>query len=191
MKSRLNPKKSSRSTLEILQDKRILDRAKVGLRHVVKPDRSVQHLGLNIGHPPGNRHMPNFYPGAAQTYSTVVRYNDQRAELTATLGRPGYKGHILDVSAHFPLNPLATELLRAASSPASCDNEVYGDAILVTDNRMHWVYQPYNVQPNEVLDLEEQLSTPRTLFDRQSRPWIFFHEEPNERDLVLLKMHFI
>src|SRR3712207_6149883 len=117
MTSRLNPKKSSRSTLEILQDKRILHRIKVGLRHVVKPDQSVQHLGLNIGHPPESRSMPNFYPGTAQIYGTVVRYSGQRAELTATLARPGYKGHILDVSTHFPLNPLATTLLRAASSP--------------------------------------------------------------------------
>jgi hypothetical protein len=74
--------------------------------------------------------MANFYPGVAQTYGTAVSYHGQRAELTATLGRPGYKGHILDVSTHFQLNPLATKLLKAASSPTACHDEVYGDAIL-------------------------------------------------------------
>jgi hypothetical protein len=41
--------------------------------------------------------MPNFYPGVEQTRGAVVQYNGERAELTATLGRRGWEGHLLDV----------------------------------------------------------------------------------------------
>jgi hypothetical protein len=111
--SRLNPNKDSRSALKQLQQKCLLHRQKVGLRHVIKTDGTVHYVGYDVGYDWYNRHMPNFYPGLEQTYRSVVQYNGERVELTAALGRKGWEGHILDVGTHFEPNPLATQLLAA------------------------------------------------------------------------------
>jgi hypothetical protein len=194
-KSRLNPNKTSRATLKQLQDKGILERMKVGLRHIIKSDGIVVPLGPNIGFPTSDKHMPNFYPGAARTYSAVVTYNGERAELSATLGRQNYEGHVLDVSSHFPCNQLATDLLVASFTSSylgyEANSTVYGDAVLVTDNRMHWVFRPYGAAAEDVEDFNELLSTSRKLYKDGNRTWIFFDEEPNQADIVALKMRWL
>ena len=159
---------------------------KVGLRHTLKADGTVQPLGFNVGFPWNNSNLPNFYPGSNSVHA-VVQYNGERAELAATLGRTGCDGHILDVSSHFPPNPVATDLLRAAYQTAT----VFGDAVLVTDNRMHWVFRPYKAPADEVRDFDMLLTTPRTLFEDGPGPWIFFHEEPNQSDIVAFKMRWL
>jgi hypothetical protein len=193
MKSRLNPKKNSRTTLQFLADKSILQRRKSGLRHLIKADGTVEYLGYDYVLP-CKYDLPNFHPDARRTYSDVVRYNSERAELTATLGRSGYEGHVLDVSAHFPRNALATDLLAAARTAASMpsDDIAYGDAILVFDNRMHWTLEA-GWGARTVQDLEQvndMLQSPRT-FDGDGRSaCIFFHAEPSEADLVAIKLMF-
>jgi hypothetical protein len=191
VKSRLNPKKSSRPTLKNLKSSGVLYRVKVGLRHHVSPGGDVHYVGYNIGYPWNNSHIPNFSGnGALQTCRAVVKYNGERAELAATIGRNSPEVRCDLLSSSFPPNQLAADLLSAAHS--ECWNPVvYGDAVLVTDNRMQWVYGPYDVEPGEVEDLAGQLTTPHTLLDRATRPWILFHVEPDERDLILLKMLFL
>ncbi|MBM6582701.1 hypothetical protein ILT44_21075 [Microvirga sp. BT689] len=188
-KSRLNPNKESRLALKQLQDKKILIRQKVGLRHAIKSDGSVEFLGYDVGY----YHMANFHPGVARAH-TVVQYNNARAELTATLGTPGYEGHILDISKHFPQNPLATQLLAAARSkagfPSSSAPTVYGDAILVTDNRMHWMLHPYRASLEDIERCHDMLTTPRDLISSRTSACVFFHEEPNQSDILTLNMHW-
>ena len=82
-KSRLNPNKQSRASLQLLEDKGVLHRQKVGLRHIIKANETVEYVGYNLGFDWSNRDIPNFYPGVDQTYGTVVQYNNARAELTA------------------------------------------------------------------------------------------------------------
>jgi hypothetical protein len=194
-KSRLNPNKGSRSTLRQLQDKGVLDRQKVGLRHIIKPEGAVQPAGFDVGFPWDQRDLPNFYPGCDRVH-VVTEYNGQRAELLATVGRSGYEDHVLDVSAHFPSNQVATDLLTVAYQNRQFggyrqNDIVYGDAVLTTDNRMHWVFRPYKVPADEVRDFDMLLSTPRTLLDEGNRVWIFFHEEPHQSDIVAFKMRWL
>jgi hypothetical protein len=192
-KSRLKPNKDSRSALQLLQDKNVLTRQKIGLRHVVKADGTVEFIGHNIGHPYDNRHMPNFHPRVAQAHA-VVQYNNARAELSATIGTQGYEGHVLDISKHFPENPLATQLLAAAQSNGGYSSSyaptAYGDAVLVTVNRMHWLLRPYKASPDDIELCHDMLATPRDLIRTGDYAYIFFHEEPNQNDISILKMQW-
>ncbi|HEV2559315.1 MAG TPA: hypothetical protein VGU45_11865 [Microvirga sp.] len=168
---------------------------RVGLRHIIKTDGTVEALGYDIG-PLPNGKLSNFHPGAAQTYQSVVDYHGQRAELSATLGREDYQGHILEVSTHFPRNQLATDLLGAAGMPwltgPHQSPTAYGDAILVTDNRMHWCLRPWRVQPGEVALFDGMLTTPRSLLQSLGgHDWIFFHEEPNQTDIVSIMVRWV
>ena len=68
----------------------------------------------------------------------------------------------------------------------------YGDAILVTDNRMHWTFSNSKASAEEIELFDAMLSTPREILTpwKGHRPVIFFHEEPNYVDLVALKMRW-
>jgi hypothetical protein len=192
--SRLNPNKASRSALKQLQKKHLLHRQKVGLRHVIKTDGTVHYVGYDVGYDWYNRHMPNFYPGLEQTYRSVVHYNGERAELTAALGRKGWEGHILDVGTHFEPNPLATQLL--ATRPNNTWQLLnfpiaYGDAVLVTDNRMHWFFGSHKIAVEDLETFNNALTTPRDLIKDARRAHIFFHTEPNQQDIFTLMMHWL
>jgi hypothetical protein len=192
-RSRLNPNKDSQSVLKQLKKQSILVRRKVGLRHVIKTDGTVEYVGYNIGYDRNNRHMPNFYPGVFHTRA-VVQYNDERAELEATLGHPGWEAHPLYVGDRFPLNLLATQLY-AARFDARCQLRnlptIYGDAVLITDNRMHWLFRPNDISIEDVERTNDMLSTPRDLIKDAGSAHIFFHTEPNQQDIFTLKMHWL
>jgi hypothetical protein len=194
-KSRLNPNKTSRTTLKELQKEGILVREKVGLRYIIKADGAVDYIGYDTGSLYDEPDLLNFYPGTARTWGTVVRYKDQRAELTATLGRKEWAGHVLDIRTHFPVNHTATQLLAQAyvdsGNNVNDAPTVYGDAVLVTDNRMHWVFRPYNVAVADLEDFDAMLSTSRELIKSCGRGHIFFHVEPCQNDLVALKMRWM
>jgi hypothetical protein len=190
-KSRLNPNKESRSSLKELERKGLLVRRKVGIRHLLRPDGTVEELGHDIGFPWNNSHMPNFYPGVARADRVVVNFKGARAELTATLGRTGYEGHVLDVSTHFPANELATCLLATANSWSWQDAVAYGEAVLVTDNRMHWEFRPYHASTEDVEIFDAMLSTPRRMFKNGDRAWIFFYVEPHQHDIMTFKMRWV
>jgi hypothetical protein len=194
-KSRLNPNKGSRQALKQLEDKGILSRQKVGLRHIIKADSTVHFVGHDIGFEWHNREIPNFYPGVERSHD-VVLYNNQRAELTTTLGRPEWEGHLLDVATHFPANLLATQLMnaaRAANGHLSSDTRIaYGDAVLVTDNRMHWILRS-NQNQTSIEDVEmfnDTLSTPRHLLKQYGHAQIFFYTEPSQTDIVAIKLRW-
>jgi hypothetical protein len=190
-KSRLNPNKASRLCLKELQGKGILAREKVGLPHLLKPDGTVEDLGYDRGCPWDNRYMPNFYPTVARAERVLVQYKGQRVELTATMGLKDWTGHVLAVGTHFPRNDLATDLLAAAGGGSWEDVVVDGDAVLVTDKRMHWVFRAYRVAVDFVEMLDAMLSTPRDLIKEGNRASIFFHKEPCQSDLVTLKMRWM
>jgi hypothetical protein len=73
------------------------------------------------------------------------------------------------------------------------DLPMHGDAVLVTDVRAHWVFRLYRrvVAAEDLEMFDGMLSTPRDLIvPEYGNPWIFFHEEPCQRDLVMLKMRW-
>src|SRR4051812_39323669 len=94
-KSRLNPNPKSRSTLVELQDKNILTREVVGLRHIIRaPTDTVEYVGFDLTDLHGNRYdcgLPNFHPSVPHVGGRVT-YNGHRAEIIATTGRVGYQG---------------------------------------------------------------------------------------------------
>ena len=69
---------------------------------------------------------------------------------------------------------------------------LFGDAILVRDIRRHWSLCRHRAEEGEVEFFNEMLSSPRSLIAGCGGrpPQIFFHEEPNEDDLIFTKLRF-
>jgi hypothetical protein len=65
---------------------------------------------------------------------------------------------------------------------------MYGDAVLITDKRFHWVFSNYQVAEDEILEFDALLTTPRTLHKRWSGLSIVFHTEPSQTDIFTIKM---
>ena len=84
------------------------------------------------------------------------------------------------------------QVITGRSSDAAGRVPCYGDAILVTNIRMHWVFSKSKADAEEIELFDAMLSTPRELLKpwKNSNPIIFFHEEPNYVDLVALKMRW-
>jgi hypothetical protein len=196
--SRLKPDAEHRETLKYLHEKvGIIRRRKFGLRQVIEAATgAVRSVGYDLPGLPsyvGAEGLGNFHP-AAPKVSAVVTYKGARAELYATQAREGYIGDRLDISCYFPENKLATALLGQPWPKVSNyhgNAPIYGDAFLVTDNRMHWLLSAWKIPAGELIEFNEGLATPRDLIDAGGRhPWIFFHEEPHCKDLLLMKMRF-
>ncbi len=198
--NRLNPKPTSRPSLRSLETKGILSRELVGIRNIVRAaTASVEPVGFNLHdlHGSCTRDLQNFYPGVCYA-SGWVGYNGGRAEILATQGRKGYEGHLLDVSRHYPVNDLATNLLSqpcTRNGRYDPDVPVYGDALLITDRRMHWVFRTWKreASPEEVeMFNNDMLVSPRDLIAGHGgmNPWIFFHQEPCEQDIVALMLRW-
>jgi hypothetical protein len=125
-----------------------------------------------------------------------VTYDKGRAEITATPGHKTWEGTPYDLSSIFPMNMAAGELLRQPDT--KCGSGIdpgmrfYGDAVLVTDIRMHWVFSNVRAEAEEIEVFDAMLSTPRQMLTpwQNANPIIFFYEEPNQIDLVALKMRW-
>jgi hypothetical protein len=120
-----------------------------------------------------------------------VGYNGGRAELFATTEYPDYYQSKNYLDKHFPVNGRATQLL---GQPCTRGHQfdpnrlVYGDAILITDRRLHWVLCQQQASDDEIIDLDAQLTTPRRLYKRYRSTEIVFLEEPNQRDIFTIKL---
>jgi hypothetical protein len=198
--NRLKPDPKSRKVLKELSQKRVLHRDKTGIRNIIRAESGkLEPVGLNHHYfNAGWERLPNFHPNAPRL-TGWVGYNKGRAEITATYGHKSdtrwYKTPY-DLSSIFAPNVAATELLRQPCTKCGIgvgpDMICYGDAILVTDARMHWVFANRNVNAEEIEVFDAMLSTPREILRpwKGSNPVIFFHEEPNYIDLVALKMRW-
>jgi hypothetical protein len=195
--NRLNPDPKSRSTLKQLSQKGILQRVKTGIRNIIRagtgelePAGFSHHYFRNGWEP-----LPNFHPNAPRL-TAWVGYNAGRAEITATYGTEGWQNTPYDLSSIFAANVLATELLRQLGTKCGSGVDLgiscYGDAILVTDIRMHWVFSRWKAEADEIEMFDAMLSTPRQILKpwKNGKPVIFFHEEPNYVDLIALKMRW-
>lgn len=65
---------------------------------------------------------------------------------------------------------------------------MYGDAVLITDKRFHWVFSRSQVSDTEIMEFDALLTTPRTLYKRGVSTAIVFHVEPNQNDIFTIKM---
>ena len=195
--NRMNRKPESRATLLELERKGVLRRERIGIRNIIHASTGgVQRVGFDINELHGslwrNPQLLNFCP-AAQFATGWVGYGGARAFLSATQGRAEWEGHPLDLSSHFPVNALATELLnQPCTKNASFSDKVpiLGDAVLTTDHRQHWILRPYRREysEDELSFFASMIATPHDLMTSTWRPSIFFHEEPREIDIIAMKL---
>lgn len=194
---RTKPSKTSRATVKELETKGILFGEKIGINHIIRAatgqveEQGFDHYDLNKK----RERLANFHPNAP-TCSAWVSYGSGRAQLTATYGNNRWLGTPYDLSSIFSENCLADQMLRQPDTREiggiQSGEKFYGDALLVTDIRQHWTLHRRQAEEGEIEFFNETLSTPRTLIERRNGypPQIFFHEEPNEDDLIFIKLRF-
>jgi hypothetical protein len=167
----------------------------IGLRNIIRATSgAVEPFGYDIGSVSDFIHneasLRNFRQNARRTHRLVV-YNGGRAEILATTKYRDWH-EVRDVlSAHYPINNLATALLhQPCTKRAWFDPKIpmYGDAVLITDRRYHWVFSNNQATENEILAFDALLTTPRTLHKRWNGIAIVFHTEPNQADIFSTKM---
>jgi hypothetical protein len=194
--NRLKPDPKSRKALKELSQKNILRRERVGIRHIIRAATGeLEPVGLSHYWFGKTWTCEPSFCRSAPRLTAWVSYSNQRAELTASYVPDGYWTHH-DLSSIPPANALSDKLLCQPDtkymSPQYAGACCYGDAVLVTDNRMHWIFSNWKADAEDIEQFDAMLSTPREVL----RPWgdqhpvIFFHEEPNFVDLVALKMRW-
>jgi hypothetical protein len=199
-KNRLNPNPANRSALLNLKKKGVLRRQQVGIRHIIRAStNTVETIGFDLTELHGwySTGLSNFGYNTDCAIGWVT-YNGGRADLRGTQGVGASKDRLRDFSRRFPVNQLATDLINQ-----KCTKGVYydpalpvrGDAALVTDMRAHWYFSCYNpnVSIQDIQDFNSMLTSPRDLIPGYSgrNPWIFFHQEPNERDIIMTMMRWV
>lgn len=194
---RTKPSSTSRATLRELAAKGVLSSSMVGIRTVIRAETGeVEDQGFDLWQLQRDRvRLPNFYVGFAECRAWVS-YNGGRAKLDATMGKGYWSNPAAPPSPIYPVNDLASQLVGQPDTKGTfgipSDGLLYGDAILVRDIRRHWSLCYRSAEEGEIEFFDEMLSTPRTLIAGwgSGRPQVFFHEEPNEDDLIFMKLRF-
>ena len=193
---RTKPSKTSRATLRELEAKGVLTPCMTGLRHFIRAETSVvEQRGFDhwrLGQDP--ERLPNFELGMMQCQAWVG-YDGGRAHLTAVTGRSYGRAIRPDFHVRFPVNQLAGQLIQSpgvrGADSLPDDGLLYGDAVLVTDMRRHWILSCRNAEEGEVEILADGMVTPRTLIKGFGvAPDILFHQEPAESDLIFIKLRW-
>lgn len=202
-KIRTKPNKANRHLLNSLKTARVLYTEKIGIRNIIKAGQdTIVSLGLDIPDAHGFLARPeNFHP-YYPIRSAYVTHEGKSAFLSATPGHIRCAGRPGDPSTLFSPNQLADTLFRQPKPGndtyvATMGNN-YGDAVLITDVRQHWVVSKDRLtDQSQVEDLCSGLMTPHALSSRYSTSLgtpanssIVFIEEPCEEDLLYLAMKF-
>lgn len=194
---RTKPSRTSRATLQELKCKGVLTSCMVGIRNIIRAATGeVDERGFEFWRLQHDaEQLANFQLGMAQ-YQAWVSYNGGRAHLSAVTGRSGWRPIQPDFHTRFPVNQIAGQLIQGGEVRGGVnlpeDGLLYGDAVLVTDVRRHWILSCRQADEGEVELFHEGLSTPRSLIKGWGgrAPDIFFHEEPHETDLFYTKLRF-
>ncbi len=194
-KSRLNPNPASRPTLKSLQDGGILHREMIGLRNIIRAATgAVEPCGYNIESiSEFVRREPTLknFRQNGRPVEGLVSYSGGRAEIRATTVYPGTVSAMFDLSQHYPINTLATDILKQPCTKRAWFDPgipMYGDAVLITDKRMHWTFTKYKAPEDEILEFDALLTTPRILHKRFYGTVIIFLEEPSQSDIFTIKL---
>jgi hypothetical protein len=67
---------------------------------------------------------------------------------------------------------------------------MYGDAVLITDNRMQWVLSIYDLPQDELRDFAVILATPWEIRPSIWRSELIFLEEPCQTDIMAMKIRW-
>lgn len=196
---RTKPNKNNRPLLQSVKSAGILRTEKIGIRNIVNAERQIViNHGLDVPNIDGKTVRPlNFHP-YYPIRSNYVIHEGASAFLSATPGHIDCFGQPGDPSSLFAPNPLADELFKV-SKPGNDTyvgsmGRIFGDAVLITDTRQHWVVCPRRLTaPTQADDLAASLTTPHL---RSKSRWgtgipdIVFLEEPCADDLIQLTMMF-
>jgi hypothetical protein len=194
-KSRLNPNPASRPTLKDLKGAGILDREKIGLRNIIRAATgAVEPCGYAIecmyDFTQREPTLNNFRQHSLRV-GGLVGYSGGRAEIYATTNFSCSCGSSRDLSRHYPVNTLATDILKQPCTRGAWFDPgipMYGDAVLITDKRMHWTFSKEKAPEDAILEFDALLTTPRMLHKRFYGTVIVFLEEPNQSDIFTIKL---
>lgn len=192
----LNPHPENRPTLKSLQECGILNREMIGLRNIIRAAIGiVEPFGYSIeGIYNLTRNEPslsNFVSGSRRDVKGLVGHAGGRAEIHVTTSYQDTHMTTNDVSMCYPVNQLATDILKQpCTKQAYFDPDIpaYGDAVLITDRRYHWVLPKGNSSDADFAAIDVLLTTPRTISRRWSGPGIVFLEEPNGNDIFSIML---
>ena len=195
---RTKPNKGSRAILKELSAKGVLAPSMVGIYNIIRAQSStVEPQGYDLWQLSSTLERPSSFALPLLRCDAWVGYSGGRAKITAASGGRYDSQPANSCGGSYHVNELAGNLIRqpdtrGASWIRECDR-FYGDAVLVTDVRRHWSLVRWRVEAGEIEDFNEMLSTPRTLVSRGAHnpPSIFFHEEPNEFDLMFMKLRWV
>lgn len=193
--NRMNRSAESRATLRELERKGVLYRERIGLRHIIRANTGlVEAIGLNVDALHGSVHDDPALPHFKSVWprEAWVDFDGGRARLMGAQAHPWTDPSRL---RDCPANSVATALMKQSSTKGSsfyADQEVLGDAVLVTDHREHCLLQPNcrNCTRDDLKFFGSMLSTPSSFVERWGRSSILFHEEPRELDIIAIKLRW-
>ena len=203
--NRTNPNPEHRSTLKDLYKSNVLSRVTAGLKYIIRAeDGAHDYIGFSCdGRDPQHIVPDNFHPYVRRSWY-AINYNGKRTEVEYTTGslEKRWVGTACDPSTYFITNRFIKDILKQANIDIDQDHkrrtsqytalelvdklEIYGDAYLTTDYRKHWtVFGSKKCQ-----EIASAISTPHSLSQSSEGEIyeIFFHEEPNESDLMYITL---
>lgn len=194
---RTKPNKESRETLKELSTKGVLVPSMVGIYNIIRAETgAVEPQGYDLWQLAGTFERPSSFDLPVYMCNAWVGYSSGRAKITAATG-VRYGRQLADsYESGCHVNELAGSLIRQPDTRGASwipkEGWFYGDAVLVTDVRRHWSLERWRADADEIEAFNEMLCTPRTLVLRGAHhpPSIFFHEEPNEFDLMFTKLRW-
>jgi hypothetical protein len=167
----------------------------MGLRNIIRAATGVvEPFGYDTGSLYAfTRSEPSLsnFRSSGRWIEGLVGYNGGRAEIHATTSNP--QAHMVagDISVSFAINRRATDLLKQPCTKRTAFNPdipVYGDAILITDRRYHWILPKGTSSDDDFMALDVLLTTPRIVSRRYGRTGIIFYEEPNQNDIFTVML---
>jgi hypothetical protein len=168
----------------------------IGLRNIIRATTGVvEPFGHDLGgiftFMANEPSLSNFRMRGCRDIDGLVGYEGGRAKLHATTSYQHDYAKPGDVSTSYPVNNRATEILRQPCTKRAYFDPnipVFGDAVLITDRRYHWVLPKDNSSDDDFAALDALLTTPRTVCARRGKTVIVFLEEPNQNDIVYIML---
>jgi hypothetical protein len=196
-KNRLNPRSENRQDLRQLEQSGILCREKIGLRNIIRADTGeIEYCGHNItGEQNFIKQEPRLghFGSGGECVSRSIHFKGRAARILAMTDKRGSQPAEPRLGATLPVNELASELLKEPCRTLEFffpDRPMYGDAVLITDNRMHWVFSIYGLPEDDLRDFAVMLATPWEIRSSNWCPELIFLEEPSLADITTMKFRW-
>ncbi len=168
----------------------------IGLRNIIRATTGVvEPFGHDLGgiyaFMANEPSLSNFRLRGYRDVDGLVGFEGGRARIHVTTSYPHAYAKPGDVSTSYPVNKRAAEILCQPCTKRTYFDPnipVFGDAILITDRRYHWVLAKDNSSDDDFIALDALLTTPRAVCTRSGRTVIVFLEEPNQNDIFSIML---